>query len=413
MRPVRARPSRFSAFLGAVDPASMKKCTACGFNNPEERDRCFRCSAALGRVDLPSAAEVADREPDRLAGHLGMLGRAWYFVEDRLFHEDPRVRHDQRWPLGAILCAFVPGLAQFYTGRRVLAAAVGLVQLALLAAVVATFFHPKGNYVLLAWHLFNMLAAAEAYRMAQRINGYELLRRNIFFVWFALMASTGFVLMMAQFFAFLLGFRLVSLVTDDLEPVFQRGDRILVYNMPLWFGGMPQRGDVVYYTPPPMRYEIQRSPESTDLVSATPIRTIAVVQGIAGDTIAWKDPEPPSLNGQPLPPELLPLNPAGLARQFRISPVPPGRYVALVSTPVSEFKLYESWGGTAPTPRELESRKAIFRNFEEANMGTRDKTIGIVLCRYNPPHRRAWIGRGKGFSNLRKFVPSEDSPGAP
>lgn len=383
----------------------MKKCTACGFNNPEQRERCFRCSAALGRVDLPSASEAADREPERLTERLGMLRRAWYFLEDRFLNEDPRGHMDHRWPMGAVLCSVVPGLAQFYTGRRWLALLFGVGQAALLVAVIMTFFHPRGNQVLLAWHLLNMLAAAEAFRMAQRINGYDTLKRNIWFAWFALVASSGFILMTSQWVAFLFGFRLVSLVTDDLEPVFKRGDRVLVANYPLWFGGMPQRGDVVYYTPPPMRYEIRRSTEATDLVSATPIRTIAVVQGIPGDTIAWKDPEPPSLNGKPLPPELLPLNPEGLTRQFRISPVPPDRFIALVSTVVSEFQLYMSWGGTAPTPRELESRNAIFFDFEEANMGTRDKTIGVVLCRYGPPHRRAWIGRGEGFSGLRNPEP--------
>lgn len=385
----------------------MKKCAACGFNNPEERERCFRCSATLGNVVLPSAAAAADRPPEVLGERIGALKRAWFHLDDLFFNEDPRGHFDHRWPLGAVLCSFVPGLAQYYTGRRWLAALFGVVQAVLLIAAGQTFFHPLGNYVLLAWHLFNMLAAAEAFRMAQRINGYDTLRRNIFFAWFALVASTGFILMMSQILAFLFGFRLVSLVTDDLEPVFQRGDRILVANYPLWFGGMPRRGDVVYYTPPPMRYEIGHDTESVDKVSSTPIRTVAVVQGVPGDTVAWKEPQPPSLNGQPLPPELLPLNPGGLTRQFKISPVPPGRYVALISTVVSEFRLYMSWGGTAPTPRELESRKAIFFDFEEANMGTRDKTLGIVLCRYNPPHRRAWIGRGTGFSKLR--TPGGDS----
>jgi len=348
----------------------------------------------LAAVAVPDGSHVADHPPEIGVERMAALKNRLAILHDLVFHEEPAEHIAYRWPMGAVLCGIVPGAAQIYTGRKWLALLFAVPQAILLAMVVLTFFKPSSNWWILAWHLANLASAAEGYQAALRINGRFTLRKFKLATFFALMVSTGFVLMTSQWIVWLMGFRLVAIMSEDLGPAFEDGDRVLVCNWPLWFNNLPDRGDIIYYTQEPLRVEFMQGEDSSKM-SGTARRTFAVVNGEPGDTLAWKDGEPPKLNGAPFTDNILPINPAGLTRQFNLT-VPEGRVAALISTKISEFSLGPSWGGTMPTPREMEARHFIIFDFEKTNVVDPDKTIGVVVLRYNPPERRTWFGRRGG-----------------
>ena len=241
-----------------------------------------------------------------------------------------------------------------------------------------------------------LFAAADCYQRALRMNGRHTVGRYVYAYWFSFIALAGFILSGSQAVAYIFGIQLVAVTSGDPAPVFQSGDRVLMVRWPLWFGGLPDRGDIIYYTHP--AYTVAKP--TGDSFRITAVRSFGVVSGLPGDHIAWENGAHPALNGKPMPEEYMPFNPQGLRSRLELN-VPPGHMAALLSTGTTEYSLGPSWGGHAGSPAELEAQNMIWKDFEEANMPKPSFTLGVVLLRYNPPERRAWFGFGNGVANHR------------
>lgn len=377
-----------------------KRCTACGFNNPDSRERCLRCSTTLGNVVLPDGSHAADKAPEYVGEAAGKARRTWMRIWDAVTDTDPPDHIDYRWPMGMIGWAFLPGGAQWRTGMKIQALIIGIPQAFLTVMVFLRMFSPDANQWLLGWYLWALWGAALGYQTALKINKRYTIRRFIFATWFALAVSTGFVLMCMQGIAYLAGLHLITILSPDLGPMFEDGDKVLVFRTPMLFGGGAKRGDIVYYTAPSYTMLDTNSGNSTTVTAS---RSFGVVSGLPGDTIEWKDSGRPRLNGEPFPDELMPINPEGLMTEMHLV-VPRERYGILISTGLSEYSLGPSWGGSIGTPRDCEARKMISSDFKDANCAEFDKTLGVVLLRYGPPERRTWFGRGNGFARQRTLV---------
>jgi len=374
-----------------------KRCTACGFNNPDTRDRCLRCSTTLGNVVLPDGSHAADKAPEYAQESIGRVRRALTRVWDVITDTEPPQDIGYRWPMGMIGWAFLPGGAQWRTGMKLHAVLIGIPQTALMVMVILRFFSADANRWLLAWYLLALWGAALGYQTALKINKRYTIRRFVLATWFALAVSTGFLLFVAQAIAYVAGLHLITVLSADLGPVLRDGDKVLVFRTPFLLGGRARHGDIVYYTAPAFAVQDTGTGNSTRV---TAFRSFGVVSGLPGDKIDWDNFERPRLNGTPFPDELMPLNPEGLMSNGHFD-VPLGTYGVLISTGMSEMSLGPSWGGTIGPPRQWESANWVSADFKQANYADEDMVLGVVLLRYGPPERRAWFGRGNGFKGHR------------
>jgi hypothetical protein len=374
-----------------------KRCTACGFNNPDSRDRCLRCSTTLGNVVLPDGSHAADKSPEYVRESAGKVRRVLNEFWDLVTDTEPPPDISYRWPMGMIGWAFLPGGAQWRTGMKLHAMIIGIPQFLLMVMVFVRFFEADANRWLLAWYLWALWGAALGYQTALKINKRYTIRRFVLATWFALAVSTGFLMFIAQALAYVAGLHLITVLSSDLGPSIKDGDQVLVFRTPFLFGGGAQRGDIVDYTAPAYIVQDTNTGNST---SVTAFRSFGIVSGLPGDKIDWDNSERPKLNGVPFTDALMPLNPEGLMTSGHYD-VPPDHYGVLISTGMSEFSLGPSWGGSIGPPRQWESAKWVSANFQEANYAEQRKTLGAVILRYGPPERRAWFGRGNGFNGHR------------
>lgn len=373
----------------------MRTCSSCGFNNPESRDRCFRCRTALADVVVPDASALADRGPDRVGEGVAAMrhgeaavGRWW----DRLnlYPQDAAYRYPAAC---ALLSVALPGAGQWRNGQRQKAALALSIAVPFWAWIGLTFFEPFNHWVMVGYLLFALFVAADAYMTALRINGRFVMDRYLFAYWFGFIAMAGMLMSTAQFWGYPLGLHLVTVTGSDLSPGLNHGDKVLVWRWTGTFGTLPRPGSVVYIAP--KEFTMTRPGgefyEDTILV-VHPMRTFGVVTGEAGDLIAREGPQAPLLlNGAPMPKERLPIVPGGELQNLKLQ-VPPGMVAVLPSGATSDMITKIAIGVSAPTPAQGESSMMRIAGYNEAALLEASQVHGRALFRYHPPERRQWFG---------------------
>ena len=368
------------------------RCNLCGFHNPPGRARCVRCSAMLGSRKLEGAEKRAGKLRD-MPDPLAPLRRLAYAVGRRFDDSLPTgVPHRFPWTAGYLGLLF--GAGQWYNYQPKKAMAMGLVQAGLLAWWAVNFFHPASNLILLltlGWSLYMM---ADAFSAAVRINGQPWRLKFLFAVWFSLFFFVGFTLFVFQCFGYGV-FNLTTVRSTGMGPQLERGDK--VFTLMRWFApGDIRPGDVVYFRQT-YSYTYQDRTGSTYTVREQ--TSFGVVTALEGQTVERIDDGHIFVDGEPVPPELLPINPDGFPSGFRIE-VPEGHYAVLPTHAVTDrgiIAMLAAGGLSVRPPREMLEQGLLLRNYDRGSIVAREDIYGIVLFRYHPPPRREWFGRGGGL----------------
>jgi signal peptidase I len=373
----------------------MIKCPSCGFNNPDSRDRCLKCSTGLKQSDVPSAEHLADKKGQR-DSPVTALRNTLYRFRARLPHGLPQgVGH--RFPWSAAYLSLVLGAGQAYNHQYIKALIFAVIQIFWFAFFIYTMFQWWNDFVLIGFIFWHLYAMSDGFSIAVRLNGDDWRWRQLLAVWFAMMFSFSLIFFILNFFG--QGFiYTVTVKSTGLDPVFKPGDKIFVLARPFrsW---MTQKGSVVFYNAPP--FEItQDTGLSTNIYSVNEQSSLGVVTAWEGDVMSWKgDGEPIWVNGTPVAPNQLPINPFGIAHSIE-ERVPKDHVGILFTHRVVEKGVLSFLGGAfgASLPNPNDAMKGGFgvQNYSNAINVPRKDVWGVVLFRYYPPERREWYGTSGG-----------------
>jgi signal peptidase I len=137
--------------------------------------------------------------------------------------------------------------------------------------------------------------------------------------------------------------------SESMEPGLVKNDRILVEKPSYWFGGTPQRGDVVVFSDPGQWLTAEEDAGPTSTIGKALVKIglypagghlVKRVIGVAGDTIRCCDSQGRiEVNGQPLDedsylrsPQSLKCNGPevnGCSRNWTVGPIPAGELFVL------------------------------------------------------------------------------------
>lgn len=409
----------------------MNVCRICGFRNPDQNVRCFRCSGLL-RDDEESLRDAERRagEATESGARIALAGAAeslrrriacwglWRIPEDVSF----------RFPFTAGGLSVVPGLGQLYNHQPGKAALCAIGWCAAVAAALATLRQPYSNALLLGVLLIWMLIWSDAIGTATRINGQHWSLRQSIAVWCWLLFMAGIVITAAQFLlptlvlatalawvgaitamtaverdhwlgrerallvvcAILLAavtglaaftkssrvFTFVRVIDPVHAPKICLGDLVFVNNVAYWFSE-PKRGEMVRFDPP--RFSAERH---GDLYPIDIKDYFQRVIGLPGDRIVKRNGQL-LCNGQPIPPQFEPIS--GTAIPDGEYLVPAGRYFVPVTSIPTDILVFIS-GGTPP--RDVSVPGWIFQNWAESAMVPREAIWGRASAILSPPERR-------------------------
>ncbi len=368
------------------------QCRVCNFHNPPGQTRCVRCRAMLTSQDIEGAEKRAGKFRD-MPNPLEPFRRLAYAIGQRYDNSLPTgLPHRFPWTAGYL--ALLGGAGQWYNHQPKKAMAMGLVQAGLLAWWAVNFYHPWNNWMLLAvltWCLYMM---ADAFSAAVRINGQPWRFRLLAALWSSLFFFVGLTLFGLQCFGYGV-FNLTTVRSTGMGPQLERGDK--VFTLMRWFSpGDIRPGDVVYFRQT-NSYTFQDRAGSTYTVREQ--TSFGVVTAVEGQTVERIDDGHIFVDGEPVPPNLLPINPDGFPSGFRIE-VPEGHYAVLPTHTVTDrgiIAMLQAGGHRTAPPREMLMRGMLLFDYEEGAVVAHGDVYGIVLFRYHPPPRRAWFGRGGGL----------------
>jgi len=400
----------------------MKACPRCGFYNTDERERCLKCSSILEHDWAAAQQKVRLR---RFHFHpIGAAGwNVWYVIRRQFIFRLPE-SCPYRYPWMAGFLSLLPGLGQLYNRqyRKAFWFLVGFVAAFWLA--VTTVLNPFSYLfigLLVAWVLFSFndaLVTATKIDGQEWTAGYTLASFSALFFYLGIFISLSQYFLVGLFISFILyclysatwpkgevnrakilttagvAFGILLLCCflaksgnpvihrwiyweqDVLAPTLCKGDFLYVDCFTYWFRE-PRLGEIVFYNP--RRYSIW---QGENLYVVNMANAIERVVALEGDTFV-REGGNFSRNGQPVPPELQPLNPAGLPVNFSFE-VPKGHYLVLISYGPEE-KVLGGLGGTlrAPSPREGASQ-----DWGAACMVARNEIYGRCLFIWHPVARR-------------------------
>jgi len=359
------------------------KCTSCGFDSPPTHERCFKCGAAL-------RAQQMDIDPDGLAAKrpggpdvVARLRHTAFFADKFLRFEIPTgLSHRYHW--SAALLALMPGCGALYNHQPLKAGLLASTQLLIIAVGLLTIFEPWNNWVLIGICLWHLYAMADGVATAARINGENWHWRQIAMVWTSLLFGFGLLLIGGQYFGMGI-FYLTTVRHNTLAPAFIKGDRVFSMARFLVPGGL-RPGTVVFYDPP--GYAVQ---SGTDLILVNEQSSFGVVTGMPGDRVSWADRGAIMVNGAPVTPNRMPINPNGTAGAYDFV-VPPGHYAVLMTHGVSDGSSLPGLGGFVAPPRN----SGPTMNYIDALVVPKGEIWAAVIFRYDAPPRRKWFGLNRG-----------------
>ncbi|MCC6546560.1 zinc finger Ran-binding domain-containing family 2 protein [Candidatus Sumerlaeota bacterium] len=376
----------------------MKKCPSCGFNNSESRDRCLKCSTLLSTQPVPDGSHIADR-PDAQTPLMVHVRRAMYWLGRKLATQLPTgVPH--RFPWFAAWLSLIPGCGQLYNRQKPKAVIFAFIYAAMIYLVAKTFFIPASDAVCLLFVFWILYAMADGFVIAARINGDRWRLRHLVAVWFAFMFMVGAVLILGQAAGHGL-FYLTTVRADTLAPQIRKGDKLFIWST-LVYRRLPPPGSVIYYNP--ARY-YQYAPSGNlagDDWVVNEQTSFEVVTASAGQTVECDASGVIRVDGKPVPPNLLPVNPNGMPHEWKMM-VPDKAIGAAMSHGVVDTGLLGGaiLAGTAKSPRagQAEGRRiadldnaCVVRRPAKWGMELDGELIGVAVFCYYPPERRRWFG---------------------
>lgn len=372
----------------------MIKCPSCGFNNADSRERCVKCQTMLKAQAVPDGSHTADKGREA-PNPLVSIRRSYYFLGEKLRGRLPEnVPH--RYPWSAAYLSILFGAGQLYNHQPRKAVLFACLYIALVGWIVYTWFDYGNNAAVLVAFFWMLYAIADGYSIAVKVNGEAFNWRNVAAVWFAFMFLISGVVFLGQFFSYGF-FQMTTVKTDTMAPALERGDK--VFTLSAGEGLLMKRGSIVYFDPPPLVYE-RPGGLSTDIYSLNQQNGWGVITAVEGDLVKWEPGGPIKVNGEPIPPAWLPINPDGYPGSMEAR-VPKDHVCILFTHGVSQGGLLSflggSYGSAVPNPRIAAQSGYIIKNYEEAIMVPRSAIWGITLFRYYPPPRREWWGTGQGF----------------
>jgi len=404
----------------------MKACPRCGFYNTDERERCLKCSSILEHDWAAAQHKVRLRRFQ--VHHLSAAGANAYYAVRRLFVFPLPESCPYRYPWMAGFLSLLPGLGQIYNRQYRKAAWFFVGFVAALWLAIVTILNPF-SYVfvglLVAWIL---LSFNDAMVTATRIDGQEWTRGYTIASFSALFFYLGVFMSLSQYFlvGLFISFILYCLYSaswrgkevnrskilitagvafgilvfccivarsgnpvihrwiyweqDVLSPTLRKSDYIYVDSFTYWFR-VPRLGELIFYNP--RAYHIQKDEDNSYIVNLG--NAIERLVALPGDKFV-RDRGNFYRNGQLAPPELQPLNPAGLPDNFTFD-VPQGHYLILISYGPEE-KVLGGLGGTyrAPSPRE-----GMSADWGAACLVARNEIYGRCLFIWHPVSHRRWL----------------------
>lgn len=367
----------------------MRKCPGCGFNNTDDRERCLRCSTKLIPDAVPDPGVSDARTPGVFSELLIWLRRANYTLGNKLGGNLP-TGLSHRFPWTAAYLSLLLGAGQAYNHQFVKAGIFAFVQFVSLAFLLLTFFQPWNNWVLLGVLFWLFYMMADGFISAARINGDPWRWRHVVAMWFAFMFFvTG------SFFIFNAvtqrAVRLTWVVHDTLAPQLRQGDKVVVTNP--FFSPDFRPGMVVYYNPD--RYVVRKPGQGDfgmeEIVSINEQSSFGVITAMPGQRLSWENEGHIMVDGEPVPPNLLPVNPFGYPGSFDMV-VPDGHFGIIMS-----HGAMDRVTGSIGTPRQAVHRRYILNYYDEVVMVPEENIFGMVLLKYQPPESRRWYGASGGL----------------
>lgn len=382
----------------------MRKCPSCGFNNPDTRDRCVRCSALLVSQALPDGSHVADAPPPAFQALKVQLNLLSYRIGRKLGGKLP-TGMSYRYPWTAAYLGLIPGAGQLYNGQPIKAVIFILIYLAHLAVMVATLYHPWNNLVALVCVFWILYVLADGFVTAVRINGDPWRWRQVAAVWFALMFCLGVVLTAGQF----LGsgvFQLVTMRQSTMAPAIMQGDKFFVLGWP-FLRTNAKPGSFVYYDP--KDYVITKQMAySADTYTVNERNSFGVVTAMPGEVVSCTGDGVIRVDGAPVDAKRLPVNPNGVA-PFGNVRIKVGEVGVIISHGSSDHaiglsKLMSEYALDTPSPRDALKGGWGIQKYDLSVPTPMQDLHGVILFRYYPPERREWFGWDGG---LWKTPPAE------
>lgn len=421
----------------------MNVCPVCGFRNPDQNLRCFRCEALLKADDAEYERSVAEADRKRewqwSITLRGWLERIWQRTPTRAFWETPE-NLTYRFPWTAAVLSIVPGAGQLYNHQWKKALLFSALMVFGAGICVLTLTWRFSNVLLIGLLLMWLNIWSDALGTAVRINGQDWSLRNSIASWFAIMFMAGIVITAMQFLIpalillaiilwgafitsmyrseaghwatrsrFLVGSLAVLIVvlivvarhrhTDRIftfvhifksahEPVLSRGDIVLVNNIGYWFGE-PQAGDMVHCNPGAFTLE-QSTGLGANVYRINIQDYFQRVMGGPGDRLERKGGKY-YLNGKQLPSDREPIR--GDLLPDGVFDVPPGKYFVPITTipydPIGGMVMVMV-GGISP---DSIKNPGIMKQWFEASLVGEEDIFGRAVAVVNPPLNRRWLPR--------------------
>lgn len=420
----------------------MNVCPICGFRNPDQNVRCFRCEALLkhddAEYDKSMAKARSKTKADWLVGFWGSLERMWQGLPTRRLWEVPE-NLTHRFPWTAAGLSILPGLGQLYNQQFGKAAFLAAVWWSYAVFCLFTLTTPLSNWLLLGLLLVFLLIWNDALVSAIRINGQGWSLRNSVAAWFALMFMAGIVITALQFLLpfliilalivwtnfvsamfrvdqghwstrgrFIMGslgvfllamifmarqtnservFTFVRIFKDVHAPVLDKGDMVFVNNMSYWFRE-PAFGEMVHCDPGPITIE-QSAGMGTNVYRINIEDYFQRVIGLPGDRIERKDGKY-YRNGSPFPEDIEPIR--GDLLPDGTFEVPAGKYFCPITKIPGDFtgNLASLLHMSGPQPTDIKSH-GIMKGWFDSSMLPKSALYGHAIAVMNPPTHRRWI----------------------
>lgn len=370
----------------------MQRCPSCGFHNPETRDRCLKCSAALKSVDVKGIEKSAERHAPALS-ILPEIRKVWYRIGEKLTGPLPSdLPH--RFPWTAAHLSLIPGAGQLYNHQPGKAGIFITIFVVLLAINVYTIFMAINNWIMLGFVFWIFYQLSDGFVTACKINGQPWHWKQLLAVWFAMMFYCGIFLMLMQFMGTYALFQLITIRSERMGPHLQSGDKVFVLSP--WLAGKPEPGDLIFYDPRSYAIEIVGALMS-DTVIVNEMNSFGVVNARPGEVITTAATGEILIDGVPAPPKRLPLVPNGVPRipETRVEGI--GGILISHGSENSGFLsvVGGSFAGSVATPRTA-SGGGIMKDFEQTISVQPDEYFGKAVLIYFPPERRRWFGFSNG-----------------
>lgn len=291
-----------------------------------------------------------------------------------------------RSPWKAAMLSLIPGLGQIYNYQPKKALYFFVAWVAVLVAVVVTFYQPYNHYILGAAVLWMAYAFHDGLKTSIQINRqyWDIIRSLSTYL--AFIFEIGLFFILAQFVSSMLFVKYRYMSESAMTPVIERGDRIAI-DILSYRLRKPRIGEIVYYNPKQIKIEsgvdayVIDEFNSFERILAGPGQTLEKRQGhYYRDGIEIPEDQGPVVKGP-------------IYWDFKLT-ASEGNYIVLFTYTGSEWMPVIGSNGAPGLGHPI--------GWEDACIVPKQDIIGRAWFIYHPPPRRRFLRRPDSLLHVKE-----------